>query len=303
MLMRMYTRWAEKHGYKVQLMEESEGEQAGIKSVTLQITGPECLWLVEDGGRRAPSGAHQSLRRERASADQLCQCLGLSGGGRQYRDRGQRKRPEGRHLPCLGRRRPAREQDRKRDPDHALAKRDRRGVPDRPQPAPQPGHRHADAESATVRTELQRREAAPQRRKMPRPTSAGVTKSAATCWRLINWSKIFAPTLKPAIPPPSWMASWMISWRRRSPHVSAPRAARRARRRARPDRYLRIGEKTNPVGRSSACLAIRPDRQPPSTAGSPFLPASNPAGSLNQIPSVSGISLSHSARKTLVSCP
>ena len=40
MLMRTYTRWAEKHGYKVQLMEESEGEQAGIKSVTLQITGP-----------------------------------------------------------------------------------------------------------------------------------------------------------------------------------------------------------------------------------------------------------------------
>ena len=51
MLMRMYTRWAEKHGYKVQLMEESEGEQAGIKSVTLQITGPDAYgWLKTEAG-------------------------------------------------------------------------------------------------------------------------------------------------------------------------------------------------------------------------------------------------------------
>ncbi len=46
MLMRMYSRWAEKHGYEVQLMEESEGEQAGIKSATLQIIGPAAYgWL------------------------------------------------------------------------------------------------------------------------------------------------------------------------------------------------------------------------------------------------------------------
>jgi peptide chain release factor 2 len=51
MLMRMYMRWAEQHGYKVQLMEESEGEQAGIKSATLQITGPNAYgWLKTEGG-------------------------------------------------------------------------------------------------------------------------------------------------------------------------------------------------------------------------------------------------------------
>ncbi|MEA2771423.1 MAG: peptide chain release factor 2, partial [Acetobacteraceae bacterium] len=51
MLMRMYMRWAEKHGYKVQLMEESEGEQAGIKSATLQVTGPNAYgWLKTEGG-------------------------------------------------------------------------------------------------------------------------------------------------------------------------------------------------------------------------------------------------------------
>jgi peptide chain release factor 2 len=51
MLMRMYMRWSEQHGYKVQLMEESEGEQAGIKSATLQITGPNAYgWLKTEAG-------------------------------------------------------------------------------------------------------------------------------------------------------------------------------------------------------------------------------------------------------------
>jgi peptide chain release factor 2 len=51
MLMRMYTRWAEQHGYKVALLEESEGEQAGLKSVTLQVSGPDAYgWLKTEAG-------------------------------------------------------------------------------------------------------------------------------------------------------------------------------------------------------------------------------------------------------------
>ena len=51
MLMRMYTRWAEQHGYKVELMEESEGEQAGIKSATLKVSGPNAYgWLKTEAG-------------------------------------------------------------------------------------------------------------------------------------------------------------------------------------------------------------------------------------------------------------
>jgi peptide chain release factor 2 len=51
MLVRMYGRWAEKHGYKVQLMEQSDGEQAGIKSATMQVTGPNAYgWLKTEGG-------------------------------------------------------------------------------------------------------------------------------------------------------------------------------------------------------------------------------------------------------------
>ncbi|GBR73705.1 translation peptide chain release factor 2 [Acidiphilium acidophilum DSM 700] len=51
MLMRMYTRWAEQHGYKVSMLDQSEGEQAGIKSATLQITGMNAYgWLKTEAG-------------------------------------------------------------------------------------------------------------------------------------------------------------------------------------------------------------------------------------------------------------
>ncbi|HEY1637732.1 MAG TPA: PCRF domain-containing protein, partial [Rhizomicrobium sp.] len=51
MLERMYTRWAERHGYKVQYIEESEGEGAGIKSATLLVKGPNAYgWLKTEAG-------------------------------------------------------------------------------------------------------------------------------------------------------------------------------------------------------------------------------------------------------------
>ena len=51
MLMRMYTRWAEQHGYKVEVMEISEGVQAGLKSVTLRISGDSAYgWLKTEAG-------------------------------------------------------------------------------------------------------------------------------------------------------------------------------------------------------------------------------------------------------------
>ncbi len=51
MLLRMYSRWSEQHGYKIQLMESSEGEQAGLKSATLQVSGPNAYgWLKTEAG-------------------------------------------------------------------------------------------------------------------------------------------------------------------------------------------------------------------------------------------------------------
>src|SRR6187402_1479223 len=51
MLLRMYTRWAEKHGFKVEFMEETQGEEAGIKSATIQVKGRNAYgWLKTEMG-------------------------------------------------------------------------------------------------------------------------------------------------------------------------------------------------------------------------------------------------------------
>lgn len=57
MLLRMYTRWANAHGCKVDLMEMHNGEEAGIKSATIQIKGENAYgWL------KTESGVHRLVR-------------------------------------------------------------------------------------------------------------------------------------------------------------------------------------------------------------------------------------------------
>ncbi len=57
MLLRMYTRWAERRGCKVEVLEMQDGEQAGIKSATLQIKGQNSYgWL------KTESGVHRLVR-------------------------------------------------------------------------------------------------------------------------------------------------------------------------------------------------------------------------------------------------
>jgi peptide chain release factor 2 len=56
-LARMYTRWAEQRGYKVGWVEESAGEEAGIKSCTFKVEGPNAYgWL------KTESGVHRLVR-------------------------------------------------------------------------------------------------------------------------------------------------------------------------------------------------------------------------------------------------
>ena len=160
MLTRMYTRWAERHDCKVQLLEQSDGEQAGIKSATLQVTGPNAYgWLKTEAGvhrlvrispfdsaaRRQTSFASvwvypvvdDTIEIEINDADLKVDTFPGERGGRA-----------------------AREQDGERDPDHACADRDHRRVPDGPEPAPKPGDGDDDAEARMYEAELQRREAA-----------------------------------------------------------------------------------------------------------------------------------------------
>src|SRR5215469_1922173 len=57
MLQRAYMRWAEKHGYKVELLDEMPGEEAGIKSTTFSVSGPYAY-----GYLRGEAGAHRLIR-------------------------------------------------------------------------------------------------------------------------------------------------------------------------------------------------------------------------------------------------
>ena len=57
MLQRMYSRWAERHGYKVELIDHHAGEQAGIKSATLLVKGENAY-----GYAKTESGVHRLVR-------------------------------------------------------------------------------------------------------------------------------------------------------------------------------------------------------------------------------------------------
>ncbi|TPG22437.1 peptide chain release factor 2 [Sphingomonas koreensis] len=57
MLQRMYTRWAERHGMKVELVDQHSGEQAGIKSATLLVKGENAY-----GYAKTESGVHRLVR-------------------------------------------------------------------------------------------------------------------------------------------------------------------------------------------------------------------------------------------------
>ncbi len=57
MLLRMYLRWAERRGYKTELLDKTDGEEAGVKSATLEIKGPYAY-----GYLRSERGIHRLVR-------------------------------------------------------------------------------------------------------------------------------------------------------------------------------------------------------------------------------------------------
>jgi len=57
MLLRMYLRWMEDHGYQAEIIDSSPGEEAGLKSVTLTVDGPEAYGYLQ-----AEKGTHRLVR-------------------------------------------------------------------------------------------------------------------------------------------------------------------------------------------------------------------------------------------------
>lgn len=68
MLLRMYLRWFEKHGYKTMTIEESAGEEAGIKSITVEVSGK-----LAYGKLKSEHGVHRLVRLSPFNADSLRQ--------------------------------------------------------------------------------------------------------------------------------------------------------------------------------------------------------------------------------------
>ncbi len=131
MLQRMYTRWAERHGMKVELIDYHAGEQAGIKSATLLIKGENAY-----GNLKIESGVHRLVRISPYDANARRHTSFSSVWVYPEVDEDidievEREGPAHRHLPRVGRRRAARQHDRQRSSDHPPSDRHRRRLPER----------------------------------------------------------------------------------------------------------------------------------------------------------------------------
>ena len=198
MLLRMEMRWAERRGFKVELVEASAGgggrHQVGHRSSRAART--------PTGSSRAEKGVHRLVRISPFDAPvapphELRAGGGLAARGRGHRRRDRRAGPPDRHLPRVGRRRPAREQDRLRGADHAPPERDRRAVPERALAVVEQGDRDGDAalEAARARGAASAARSS-RRRRARRRTSAGARRSAPTCCSPTRWSRTTARTTR-----------------------------------------------------------------------------------------------------------
>ena len=182
MLQRMYARWAERRQIQGRGARSHRRRGGRHQERDAPDQGPQRLWLAQDRVRRAPPGAHLALRFERPPAHQLRLGLGLSGRRRPHQHRDQGIRLPHRHLPLLGRGRPARQHDRFGGAHHPHPDRHRGRLPAGALAAQEPRHRLEHAARPALRGRAEEARGEGQRRgSRPRPTSAGATRSAPTC--------------------------------------------------------------------------------------------------------------------------
>ena len=212
MLLRMYLRWAEAKGFKTEVIEESDGDVAGLKSATIKIIGDYAFgWLrtetgvhrlvrkspFDSGGRRHTSFSSvfiypevdDDIDIEINPADLRIDVYRASGAGGQHVNKTE-SAVRITHLPtnivvqCQN---------------------------DRSQ------HKNKDQAFKQLRAklyefEMQRKMLISRRWKTTSQTSAGAAKSVLTCW-MTPASRICAPTSKRVTRRPYWMATWINSLR------------------------------------------------------------------------------------------
>jgi hypothetical protein len=147
MLLRMYSRWAERRGFGVEIDEATEGQEAGLLSSTFIVKGRFAYgWLSVERGvhRLVRISPFDSQARRQTSFASLDVTPLLD-------DRDRREGTTRGHLSFLGRRWSARQQDRLGDSHHPLAQRHRGELSERAVPTPEPSARHADPRSQAGR--------------------------------------------------------------------------------------------------------------------------------------------------------
>ena len=190
MLERMYLRWAEGRGFQPELLHESAGEEAGIKSATLRIKGAYAFgWL------RPESGVHRLVRISPYDAAKRRHTSFASVWVWPVVDDSIAVEVQEKDLRidtyrASGGRGPACQPHRLRRAHHPLAERDRRPVPVRPLAAPQPGDpllRCSAPASLRPSCAAAKRPLKPSR--TPRVISLGATRSAPMSSSPTAWSK------------------------------------------------------------------------------------------------------------------
>ena len=195
MLLRMYLRWAERHRFQTEILDQQEGEQAGLKSVTVEVNGRARLRLAARRARRPPPRPDQPVRLAEPAPDDVRPRRGPARGRRRRRDRARLGRDPGRHVPLAGRRRPARQQDRLGRPPDPPADRHRRPEPERAVARPRTRRwrsRSSRRASSSGRSRRRRPRSASSRASTSRP--AGATRSGATCCTPTRWSRTCGPS-------------------------------------------------------------------------------------------------------------
>ena len=157
MLSRMYVRWAERRGTEGGDPRHHRRRGSGDQERHDRDSRAARLRLRQGGSGLAPAGAPLAVRRRPPPPHRLRAGRGAAGDRGRPRDRHQRRRPARRHLPRLRRRRPARQQDLVGGAHHPPADGDRRHLPERALPDPEPRERDEDPARPAAGAEDERR--------------------------------------------------------------------------------------------------------------------------------------------------
>ena len=201
MLLRMYRRFFERRGWKDEVIDLQPGEEAGVKSVTLHVTGE-----FSYGYMKGEKGVHRLVRISPFDSNarrHTSFCSWMSSPNSMTTSRWRSTRPSCGSTPTA----PAARAGSTSTPptrrsDHPPADRHRGLLPERAFTAQEPRHGDEDAESQTLRI---RGGEAPQRGgcdpRRERWRTAGAARSAAMCFSPTRWSRTCGPKWRPAIPP------------------------------------------------------------------------------------------------------